>query len=467
MKSIVHKVAATLVAATFLPLSFNALARTDEEQDVKLNEHRLYINQNWERSINNAAAIATLNTGVDNHQNSIETLDNKINSLDNKFDDLDAADIQGIDTRMSNFETSDADQDTRITGNGDAIKSLETRVINNNDAVNNQGRRITDNSDAIMNLGIHANNIQDSVNYQSTRITANDDAIETLDTRVTENENDLIVLGKDNVIRDEVIDKVQAMALKTHNWAAYADPYIYSNQQRSIANKGNIADNRTDIDKNRSLVNIAGNRSIYNKTLLLTAVYEHNAIGHFLGVMPGPNSVTDNVLLHKNATEGNIYLGGNSHVGFNLTEGDEGYDEALIKRDMTAVGSHAFAAADKSTSVGGRSTALGIGSGAFGFQSVATEDNTISFGNDYQAAIEAVEAVEYQAEIPFQEAVIVDGETWYEEIPYQAEILAVEAVEAKAEILENNRRLVHVAAGVNSTDAVNMTQHTAPCVLYR
>ncbi|MES9858684.1 MAG: hypothetical protein ABW166_19070, partial [Sedimenticola sp.] len=259
---------ATLVAATFLPLSFNALARTDEEQDVKLNEHRLYINQNWTRSIDNAAAIATLNTGVGNHQNSIETLDNKINSLDNKFDALDAADIQGIDTRMSNFETSDAEQDTRITGNGDAIKSLETRVINNNDAVNNQGRRITDNSDAIMNLGIHANNIQDSVNYQSTRITANDDAIETLDTRVTENddaietldtrvtenENDLIVLGKDNVIRDEVIDKVQAMALKTHNWAAYADPYIYSNQQRSIANKGNIADNRTDIDKNRSLV---------------------------------------------------------------------------------------------------------------------------------------------------------------------------------------------------------------------
>ncbi|MES9858685.1 MAG: hypothetical protein ABW166_19075, partial [Sedimenticola sp.] len=200
----------------------------------------------------------------------------------------------------------------------------------------------------------------------------------------------------------------------------------------------------------------------YNKTLLLTAVYEHNAIGHFLGVMPGPNSVTDNVLLHKNATEGNIYLGGNSHVGFNLSEGDEGYDEALIKRDMTAVGSHAFAAADKSTSVGGRSTALGIGSGAFGFQSVATEANTISFGNDYQAAIAAVEAVEYQAEIPFQEAVIdEDGVTVSDEIPYQAEILAVEAVEAKAEILENNRRLVHVAAGVNPTDAVNMTQHNA------
>ncbi len=461
MKFTSCKIVSILMVATFLPLSFNVSARTDEEQDVKLNEHRLYINQNWTRSIDNAAAIATLNTSSGNHQNSINTLDYKINSLDDKFQALDAADIQGIDTRMSTFETSDANQDTRINENGDAIKSLETRVINNSDAVNNQGLRITDNNDAIMNLGIHVNNIQDGVNYQSTRITANDDAIETLDTRVTENKNDLIALGTENVIRDELIGTVQAMALKTHNWAAYADGYIYKNQQRSIANKGDIAGNRTDIDKNRSLVNIAGNRSIYNKNLLLTAVYEHNAIGHFLGVMPGPNSVTDNVLLHKNATEGNIYLGANSHVGFNLSEGDEGYDAALIKKDMTAVGAYSYAAADKSTSVGGKSNALGVGSGAFGYQSVATEDNTISFGNDYVAAIEAVEAVEYQAEIPFQEAVIVDGETWYEEIPYQAEILAVEAVEGRAEILENNRRLVHVAAGVNPTDAVNMTQHDA------
>ncbi len=42
---------------------------------------------------------------------------------------------------------------------------------------------------------------------------------------------------------------------------------------------------------------------------------------------------------------------------------------------------------------------------AIGYQSIANDDNTVSFGNDYQAAIEEVEAVEaadaveYQAEV--------------------------------------------------------------------
>ncbi len=126
----------------------------------------------------------------------------------------------------------------------------------------------------------------------------------------------------------------------------------------------------------------------------------------------------------------NIHLGVGAQVGDNLYPDNVNYDPNNLKTGMSAFGAYSRADGDQSTAVGGQSKALGTDSAAIGYQSVATEDNTVSFGNDFQAAREAQPAHEGNVALP-----------------------------ARAAIQANTRRLTHIAAGINSNDAVNMDQY--------
>ncbi len=264
-------------------------------------------------------------------------------------------------------------------------------------------------------------------------------------------------------ISDTQFHKVWDLALYNNNYVVDAWMMTLDNEERLKETQATLVNTNIAVDANRAL--------------LATTVDETNAMNAYLGVLPEDNESDTIATLYKHAIQENIHLGAGAQVGDNLNEGDSGYVAEAVKTGMTSVGANSRADGDESTSIGGRSKAYGAGSVSVGYQSVANEDNTVSFGNDYQAGVEAIEAVEYQAEIQAVAAVEYQAEIQAVEaadgveaveyqaevqavdaVEYQAEVQAVEAVEGKAEILENNRRLTHVADGIDKNDVVNVKQ---------
>ncbi|MES9855919.1 MAG: YadA C-terminal domain-containing protein [Sedimenticola sp.] len=352
---------------------------------------------------------------------------------------------------ISNIASSTSANDARITGNdarittnGADIAGLTTTL---NDVAITAAKAWQWSRD---NDGFVYQNQSRSLNNQS-KISTQNGVISTQGA-VIEGQAALIAAHKSKA--DSDFKKTWALANYNNGYVVDAWNMTLANEERLKNTQATLDETVTLLDTTTATANVAYGKAIFNGQSIEAifdwtnvADMEIDAMNNYLGVMPDDYESDTPATLYKHSVQGNIHLGAGAQVGDNPNPGDagfEGYDDPNAKTGMTALGANSRADADRSTAIGSYSTNY--------------EDNTVSFGNDYQAEVLAVEAVEYQAAVEGQGAVIVDGETWYEEILPRDEVLAVEAVEAKPEILENNRRLTHVADGVNKNDVVNVNQ---------
>ncbi len=363
---------------------------------------------------------------------------------------------------ISNIATGVGQNDVRITGNDNDISAL-TQSVNDIAITAATAWQWTRDNDGF----VYQNQSRGLANQR--RIAEQDGVINTQNA-VIDGNTTLIIANKE--ISDTQYKKVWDLAIYNNNYVVDAWMMTLDNEERLKETQSTLADTNVAVDANTALLGTTtatANSAKYTSDLNygnISRLYdwgyeittEHNAMNAYIGVMPEDHESDLPATLYKHAAQENIHLGSGAQVGDNLNEGDEGYDPDMIKTGMTAVGSNSRADADTSTALGARSKTYGENSVAVGYQSIANDANTVSFGNDYQAEVVAVEAVEYKPEVEAVKEVIVDGEVWVSAVEYQPEVQAVEAVEGKAEILENNRRLTHVADGIDKNDVVNVKQ---------
>ncbi|MES9884320.1 MAG: hypothetical protein ABW185_26030, partial [Sedimenticola sp.] len=257
-----------------------------------------------------------------------------------------------------------------------------------NTAINNQYRLGTNEAKLVEHRGyIDTNWSRTIANEQSAAVNA---------TAISGN-RDVIVANKE--ISDTQYNKVWDLAIYNNNYVVDAWMMTLDNEERLKETQSTLADTNIAVDANTALLGTTtstANSAKYTSDLNygnISRLYdwgyeittEHNAMNAYIGVMPEDHESDLPATLYKHAVQENIHLGSGAQVGDNLNPEDEGYDEALIKTGMTAVGSNSRADADTSTALGARSKTYGENSVAIGYQSIANDANTVSFGNDYQA----------------------------------------------------------------------------------
>ena len=339
------------------------------------------------------------------------------------------------DERITNAQTAANNQGTKIENNGKAIETIITNI------------------DKVAVAGVAAKSAADSAKETADKAKTTADAAKDW---ITEN---------NYIVRQGEVSKERSIGNKVRS--VNNENEIKTAKNDIAKNVETLKDNKKRMDYNRQFASDAFDNTMFLNNQIEAHKARTNAVNAYLGVLPPDGQSDTKFTLFKHASQENIHLGVGAQVGDNLNPDDEGYDSVLIKTGMTAVGAYSRADADTSTTIGARSKTYGENSVAIGYQSYAYDANTVSFGNDYVAAIEAVEgveAVEYQAATEAVEAVEAsEGVEAVEAVEAQPEILAVEGVKEvkyQAEIQENNRRLTHVAAGINKNDAVNMEQYS-------